>query len=163
MIPEEKLKGLGLALPPAPAAVGSYVPAVRVGDLVITSGQLPMLDGKLAFVGKVGRDLTLEQAAEAARQAALNAVAQVAALAGGLRRIKRILRIGVFVNSADGFTDQHKVGNGASDLLVAIFGDTGKHARAAIGVGELPLNAAVEIELMAEVGGGEGELESVRV
>lgn len=148
---EERLKQLGMSLPPAPTPVGSYVPYVRTGNLVFTSGQLPTREGKLVATGKVGRDLSLEQGAEAARVAVLNAVAQVAAAAGGLDRIVKIVRLAVFVNSADGFADQPKVANGASDLLVQIFGEAGKHARSALGANELPLNAAVEIEMIAEV------------
>jgi len=149
--PAQQLAQLGLQLPPPTAPVGSYVPFVKINDLVITSGQLPMRDGKLVAAGKVGRDLTLEQAAEAAKVAVLNALAQVAAAAGGLGNITRIVRLLVFVNSADGFTDQPKVANGASDLLVAIFGESGRHARSAVGVNELPLNGAVEIEMMAQI------------
>jgi enamine deaminase RidA (YjgF/YER057c/UK114 family) len=148
---EQRLEQLGLTLPPAPTPVGSYVPYVRTGNLVFTSGQLPTKDGKLQATGKVGRDVTIEQGADAAKIAVMNAVAQVAGAAGGIHRIKRIIRLGVFVNSADGFTDQPKVANGASDLLVSIFADAGKHARSAVGVNELPLNAAVEIEMIAEV------------
>lgn len=148
---EKRMQELGIALPAAPTPVGSYVPFVRTGNLVFTSGQLPTQDGKLQATGKVGADVTIEQAAEAARTAVMNAVAQVAGAAGGIDRIKRIVRLGVFVNSADGFTDQPKVANGASDLLVSIFGDAGKHARSAVGCNELPLNAAVEIEMTAEV------------
>lgn len=148
---QEKLAQLGLSLPPAPTPVGSYVPFVRTGNLVFTSGQLPTKDGKLQATGKVGKDVGVEQAAEAARTAVMNAVAQVAGAAGGLDRIRRIVRLGVFVNSADGFTEQPKVANGASDLLVSIFGEAGKHARSAVGCNELPLNAAVEIEMTAEV------------
>lgn len=151
MSAHEKLKELGLTLPPAPAPVGSYVPYVRSGNLVFTSGQLPTREGKLTATGKVGSDQSVEQAAEAARVAVMNAVAQVAAAAGGIDRIRQIVRLGVFVNSADGFTEQPKVANGASDLLVSIFGDAGKHARSAVGVNELPLNACVEIEMIAEV------------
>ena len=121
------------------------------GDVVYTSGQLPMRDGELVAAGKVGEALTIEQGAEAAQVAVLNALAQVAAAAGGLDKIERIVRLGVFVNSADGFTDQPKVANGASDLLVQIFGDAGRHARAAVGVNELPLNAPVEIEMIARI------------
>ena len=150
--PDGRLKELGITLPPAPAPVGSYVPFVRVGDLVFTSGQLPIREGKLTATGKVGTaGLSIDQAAEAAKVAVLNALAQVAAAAGGLANVTRIVRIGVFVNSADGFIDQPKVANGASDLLVAVFGDAGRHARSAVGVNELPLNAAVEIELIAQV------------
>lgn len=151
MSAHEKLKELGLTLPPAPAPVGSYVPYVRSGNLVFTSGQLPTREGKLTATGKVGSDQSVEQAAEAARVAVMNAVAQVAAAAGGIDRIRQVVRLGVFVNSADGFTEQPKVANGASDLLVSIFGDAGKHARSAVGVNELPLNACVEIEMIAEV------------
>jgi enamine deaminase RidA (YjgF/YER057c/UK114 family) len=151
MTHEERLRDLGLMLPPAPVPVGSYVPCVRAGNLVFTSGQLPMRDGKLAALGKVGKDLSMEEAGEAAKWATLNAVAQVAAAVGGINQIVRIVRLGAFVNSADGFTDQPKVANPASDLLVSIFAEAGKHARAAVGVNELPLNAAVEVELIAEV------------
>jgi len=147
----EQLKRLGLTLPPAPVPVGSYVPYVRVGNLVFTSGQLPTRDGKLVALGNVGQDVSLEEATEAARVAVMNALAQVAAAARGIDRIRRIVRLGVFVSSAAGFTDQPKVANGASDLLVSIFGDAGKHARSAVGVNVLPLNAAVEIEMVAEV------------
>lgn len=151
MTPEQRLAQLGLTLPAAPAPVGSYVPYVCTGKLVFTSGQLPTRDGKLIATGKVGRDLSIDQAAEAARVGMLNALAQVAAAAEGIGNIVRIVRLGVFVNSADGFTDQPKVANGASDLLVEIFGERGKHARAAVGVNELPLDAAVEIEMTAEI------------
>src|SRR5690606_34487548 len=109
-----RLLELGLTLPAAPPPVGSYVPCVVVGDLAVTSGQLPMRDGRLTATGKVGRDLDIAAAAEAARLAGLNALAQLASAAGGLDRVVRIVRLGVFVNSADGFTDQPKVANGAS-------------------------------------------------
>jgi enamine deaminase RidA (YjgF/YER057c/UK114 family) len=125
-----------------------------VDNLLITSGQLPLRDGRLISTGKVGSDLTLEQAAEAARAAALNAIAQLVALAKGFDRIARIVRVGVFVNSADGFTDQAKVANGASDLFVAIFGDAGRHVRTSVGVNELPLNAPVEVEVIAQIAPG---------
>ena len=151
--PIEKLKELGLTLPEAPKPVGSYLPCVRVGDLVFVSGQLPTRAGTLIVKGKVGTAVTIEQAAEGAKVAALNGLAQVAAAAGGLDNIVRIVRIGVFVNSGPGFTDQAKVANGASDFLVAVFGDAGRHARAAVGAAELPLDAAVEIELIVQVRG----------
>ena len=138
-------------MPPAPAPVGSYVPFVRIGDLVFTSGQLPVQEGKLTGQGKVGSALTTEQGAEAARVAVLNALSQVAAAAGGLSNVKRIVRLRLFVNSAAGFTDQAKVANGASDLLVAVFGDAGRHARAAVGVNELPLDSPVELEVIARL------------
>ena len=151
MTPQERLKELGYDLPPAPAPVGSYVPFVRAGDLVFTSGQLPVHDGKLTAAGKVGAAVTVEQGAQAARVAVLNALAQVAVAAGGLANVRRIVRLAVYVNSAAGFTDQPKVANGASDLLVAVFGDGGRHARSAVGVNELPLDSPVELELIAEV------------
>jgi enamine deaminase RidA (YjgF/YER057c/UK114 family) len=151
MNPEENLRNLGLVLPPAPAPVGAYLPAVTVGDLVITSGQLPMRDGRLVATGKVGEDVTPEAAAEAAKVAALNALAQIAAAAGGLQNVVRIVRLGVFVNSAPGFVSQPKVANGASELFVAVFGDAGRHARSAVGVNELPLDAAVEVEVTAQI------------
>jgi enamine deaminase RidA (YjgF/YER057c/UK114 family) len=155
MTPEEKLAQMGLSLPPAPPPVGSYLPALRVGDLVFTSGQLPMRDGKLIATGKVGGTniTSMSLAVEGARAATLNALAQVAAVAGGLSNVVRIVRLGVFVNSAPGFTEQPKVANAASDLLVSVFGDAGRHVRAAVGVNELPLDAAIEIELTAQVRG----------
>jgi enamine deaminase RidA (YjgF/YER057c/UK114 family) len=147
----ETMASLGIALPEVAKPVGSYVPAVQTGSLVVTSGQLPMREGSLVCTGKVGSDCTLEQAVDAAGVAAINALAAVAGVVGGVDRIERIVRVGVFVNSEPGFTDQPKVANGASDLLARIFGDAGTHARAAVGVSELPLNAAVELELMAQV------------
>lgn len=154
MTPSQRLKEAGITLPTPPAPVGSYVPGMRVGNLVMVSGQLPMADGKLTAAGRVGRDLTLEQAQAAARVCGLNALAIASDIAGGLDRIARIVRLAVFVNSADGFTDQPKVANGASDLMVEVFGDQGRHVRAAVGANELPLNAAVEVELIAELGEG---------
>lgn len=149
--PEKRLAELNLTLPPAPQPVGSYVPCKRAGNLLFVSGQLPTRDGQLVACGKVGTDVPLEAAAEAARVCILNGLAQLAATAGGLDQIAGIVRVGVFVNSADGFTDQAKVANGASDLLAEVFGEAGRHARAAVGVNELPLNAAVEIELIAQI------------
>ncbi len=147
----EQLARLGIILPPAPAPVGSYLPYVRTGNLVFTSGQLPMREGKLIATGKVGQDLSIEEAIEGARTAVLNALAQVAVAAGGLDHIRKIVRLGVFVNSAAGFADQPRVANGASNLLADILGDAGKHVRSAVGCNELPLNAAVEIEMIAEI------------
>jgi enamine deaminase RidA (YjgF/YER057c/UK114 family) len=151
--PSERLAALKLALPPSAAPVGSYVPAIKVGNLVMVSGQIPFHEGKLIATGKVGADLTLEQAQSAARQCGLNALAAAATAAGGIDHISRIVRLAVFVNSAPGFTDQPKVANGASDLMVEVFGEAGRHARAAVGACELPLDAAVEVELTAEVAG----------
>lgn len=149
--PTERLKELGLTLPPAPKAVGVYVPCVRHGDLLMLSGQIPMRDGQVQITGQVGFEKTLEQAQEAARICTLNALAIAADNAGGLDNIKRIVKVVVYVASHQGFTDQHKVANGASDLLVGIFGDAGRHARAAVGVAELPLNASVEVDVLFAV------------
>lgn len=151
MSPAQRLAEMGLSLPPAPPPVASYVPYLQVGDLVYISGQLPMQDGRLACTGKVGGVLSLEQGAACARTAVLNALAQLAAAAGGLEHVRQIVRLGVFVNSAPGFTEQAKVANGASDLLAAVFGDAGKHVRAAVGVNELPLDAPVEVEMIAQI------------
>jgi len=153
MTPEEKLAELGLALPPAPKPVGAYVPAVRTGNLVFVSGQLPMRDGQLLATGHVGREVTLEAAQLCARQAALNALAVVAAEIGGLAKVARIVRITGHVASAPGFTDQAKVLNAASELLAQVFGESGRHSRAALGAAELPLGAPVELEMIVEVKG----------
>ena len=151
MKPSERLAELTVPLPPVAPPAGSYVPAVRSGSFVFTSGQLPFRDGKLARTGKVPADVSLEEAADDAGAAVLNAVAAAAQTAGGLDAIKRIVRLTVFVNSSPGFTDQPKVANGASDLLKRIFAEAGKHARAAIGAAELPLGAPVEVELIVEL------------
>ena len=147
----EKLRELGLELPPVAAPVGAYVPAVRAGKLIFTAGQLPMREGKLLAAGKVPTEVPLEPAAQAARQACLNALAAAAAEAGSLEAITRVVRLNVFVNSAAGFTDQAKVANGASELLGQLFGDAGRHSRCAVGVAELPLNEPVELDLIVEV------------
>jgi len=149
--PSHRLRELKLTLPSVVRPVGSYVPAMRTGSWALVSGQIPIRDGKIEFTGKVGRDLTLERGIEAARLCGLNALAAAADAAGGIDCIRRIVRLAVFVNSAPGFTDQPKVANGASDLMAEIFGEAGRHVRAAVGAAELPLNAAVEVELMAEV------------
>ena len=153
MKPSEQLAELRIILPTVVTPVGSYVPAIRTGQLVMTSGQIPMKKGKLMFEGKVPGDLSLEEAAEAASLCALNALAAAADAAGGIDKISRIIHVGAFVNSSPGFTDQAKVANGASDLLVKIFRDAGRHTRAAVGVAELPLNAAVELDLIVELAG----------
>lgn len=154
MTPTQRLAELGITLPEPPKPVGSYVAGLRTGNLVLVSGQIPIEAGVITVKGKVGADVTVEQAAAAAGTCALNALSIAADTAGGLDRITRIVRLAVYVNSAPGFTDQPKVANGASDLMVAIFGDAGRHVRAAVGNNELPLDAAVEVELMAEVRGG---------
>jgi enamine deaminase RidA (YjgF/YER057c/UK114 family) len=149
--PAERLAALGLTLPPVVAPVAAYVPAVRTRGFVYVSGQLPMIDGKLPAVGKVGGEVSAADAAGLARTCALNAVAAAAAVAGGLDGIRRIVKVTGFVASAPGFTGQPQVVNGASELLIEVFGEDGRHARSAIGVAELPLNAPVEVELIAEV------------
>lgn len=145
-----RLRELGITLPPVAKPVAAYVPAIRSGDTVYTSGQLPMVDGVLAYTGKVGADVSDADAKDAARIAALNALAAVDALAG-VDNIESIVKVVGFVASADGFTGQPGVVNGASELLGEIFGDIGAHARSAVGVAELPLGAPVEIELIVEV------------
>ena len=153
MSPSQRLRERDIALPPATVPVGSYVAGIRVGNLVMVSGQIPMAGGKMTAVGKVGRDVSLDEAARAARLCGLNALAVAADTAGGIDAIARIVRLAVYVNSAPGFTDQPKVANGASDLMVEVFGEAGKHVRAAVGANELPLDAAVEVELIAELRG----------
>ena len=149
--PAERLAALGLTLPPVAAPVAAYVPAVRTGRYVYTSGQLPTVDGKLPAVGKVGAEVSAQDAAGMARTCALNALAAAASAAGGLEAIRRIVKVTGFVASAPGFGGQAQVINGASELLIEVFGEDGKHSRSAIGVAELPLNAPVEVELIAEV------------
>ncbi|MCP4248551.1 MAG: RidA family protein [bacterium] len=151
MTHSERLASLELTLPDVASPVGSYVPALSVGGEVYTSGQLPMCDGRLTCTGKVGADATVEEAAAAAEVAVLAGVAAIASVVGGLDRIEQIVRVCVYVNSAPGFTEQPKVANGASDLLARIFGDAGRHVRSAVGVAELPLDAAVELELLARI------------
>lgn len=151
--PEERLAGLGLTLPPVAAPAGSYVPAQRSGSLVYTAGQLPLVDGKLLATGKVGDTVTAEEAAELARVCVLNALAAAASVAGGLPAITRIVKVTGFVASAPGFTGQPQVVNGASNLLTEVFGAAGRHARSAVGVAVLPLDAPVEVELIAETAG----------
>ncbi|MEV6136630.1 RidA family protein [Nocardia sp. NPDC051990] len=147
---EKNLAQLGLTLPPVVAPVAAYIPAIRTGSLVYTSGQLPFVDGQLSATGKVGAEVSLEQANEAAKLCALNAIAAVHDLVG-LDAVVRIVKVVGFVASAPGFTDQPQVINGASELLGAVFGDAGVHARSAVGVAELPRNTPVEVELIAEV------------
>ncbi|MGW2145599.1 RidA family protein [Nonomuraea bangladeshensis] len=151
MTPEEKLTELGLTLPEVVKPVAAYVPAVRTGNLVYTSGQVPIVDGKPAGTGKLGAEVSLEQGYEMARICALNALAALKAEVGDLTKIVRIVKVVVFVASDPSFTDQPKVGNGASELLGEVLGEAGKHARSAVGVAALPLNVPVEVELIAEV------------
>ena len=151
--PEDRLAALGLALPPVAAPVAAYVPAVRSGPYVYTAGQLPLADGKLPRTGKVGAQVSVDEAAELARTCALNALAAVASVAGGLSAVTRIVKVTGFVASDPSFTGQPLVVNGASELLLEVFGEAGRHARSAVGVAVLPLDAPVEVELIAEVTG----------
>ncbi len=151
MTPEEKLAEMGLAVPEVAKPVASYVPAVRSGHHVFTSGQLPMRQGQLLTTGKVGGEVTVDEAVECARQCALNALAAVRAEVGDLSAVKRIVKVVVFVASTPDFTGQPGVANGASELFGEAFGDIGQHARSAVGVPVLPLDAPVEVELVVEV------------
>jgi enamine deaminase RidA (YjgF/YER057c/UK114 family) len=148
---KEKLSDLGLTLPTAATPVAAYVPAVKSGNLIFTAGQLPVVDGKLVNEGKVGSDVTAEVAKELAQICALNALAAIS-LVADLDQVERVVRVGGFVNCAPGFIAIPGVVNGASEFLIKIFGDVnGKHARTAVGVAELPLNAPVEIELIVQL------------
>lgn len=151
MSPETKLAELGVTLPAVAAPAGAYVPTARSGNYVYASGQVPFRDGAIETTGKVGAEVSLEQAQADARQCAINLIAALKAEVGELSRVKRIVKLLVFVASAPDFTDQPKVGNGASDFIVEVFGEAGRHARSAIGVAQLPLGVPVEIELIAEV------------
>ena len=148
---EERLKELGHELPPAPEAVGFYIPVIRTGNLVVTSGQLPFVGKEIVFSGKLGAELHEQEGFDAARVCALNALAQIKACVGDLDKVKRIVRVEGNVHSAPGFQGQPHVLNGASELLVEVFGEKGKHARTALGINEMPLNAAVQISIWAEV------------
>ena len=148
---ELRLKELGIELPASPKPVANYVPVVRVGDLLFLSGVLPSNEGQLVFTGKLGAEVSIEQGVAAAKLAVLNALAIVKAEAGSLDRVKRIVKMVGHIASAPGFTDQPHVLNGASDLLVAVFGEAGRHARVAVGAAELPRQAPIEIELIVQV------------
>jgi len=149
---ETRLAELGIALPQPAAPVASYVPVVVAGGLAHVSGQLPFIDGALVS-GRLGEDVDLDLGARAARACALMILAQLNAALGSLDRVERVVKLGAFVNSAAGFTDQPKVANGASDLMVEVFGEAGKHARSAVGVPVLPLGAAVEVDAIVALGG----------
>jgi enamine deaminase RidA (YjgF/YER057c/UK114 family) len=149
--PEERLAAMGLSVPEVAKPVAAYVPAVRSGNHVYTSGQLPMREGQLITTGKVGGEVSPEEAVECAKQCALNAIAAVRAEVGDLAQVKRIVKVVAFVASTPDFTGQPGVANGASELFGEVFGDAGRHARSAVGVPVLPLDAPVEVELIVEV------------
>jgi enamine deaminase RidA (YjgF/YER057c/UK114 family) len=149
--PEERLAAMGLSVPEVAKPVAAYIPAVRSGNHVYTSGQLPMREGQLITTGKVGGEVSPEEAVECARQCALNAIAAVRAEVGDLAQVKRIVKVVAFVASTPDFTGQPGVANGASELFGEVFGDAGRHARSAVGVPVLPLDAPVEVELIVEV------------
>lgn len=148
---EEKLKQMGITIPETAKPLAAYIPAMQIGNLVMTSGQVPISAGVVKYSGKVGKDLTEEEGKAAAKLCAMNCLSAVKSVIGSLDKIKRVLKLTVFVSSAEGFTAQPKVANGASEFIVEIFGEAGKHVRSAVGVSELPLNSAVEIEMIVEV------------
>ena len=150
---DAKLADLKIELPKAAAPVANYVPTVAIGNTLYVSGQVTVWNGEFKYVGKLGKDFGVEDGQKAARLCGLNIIAQTrAALGGDLDRVKRIAKLGVFVNSTDDFTDQPKVANGVSDLMVEVFGEAGKHARFAVGTNVLPLNLAVEVDAVIEIG-----------
>jgi enamine deaminase RidA (YjgF/YER057c/UK114 family) len=149
--PESRLAALGLTLPTVVPPVAAYVPAVRTGSYVYTAGQIPVVNGELTATGKVGADVGVAEASALARTCALNALAAVASVTGSLAAVRRIVKVTGFVASAPDFTQQAQVINGASELLIAVFGEAGRHARSAVGMAVLPLDAPVEVELIAEV------------
>ncbi|WP_414661561.1 RidA family protein [Horticoccus sp. 23ND18S-11] len=153
MNPEAKLAELGLTLPTPPAAAGSYVPTVRTGNLLFCAGTIAVFNGQQTHVGQVGREQTIETAKKAAEVCILNTLANIKAAVGSLDRVSRIVMVTGFVNAVDGFADSPSVINGASDLLVKVFGEAGKHARAAVAVNGLPRGTTVEVQVVAEVNG----------
>ena len=148
---EDKLHELGITLPEAPTAVAAYQPWVRTGNLIFTSGQLPWRDGEIAYAGKLGAEISDEYGYQAARQCALNAIAQLQAATGDLNKIQKIVRIEGYVHCSDGFRGHPQVLNGASDLVAEIFGERGQHTRLALGINEMPLDAAVQLAMTAEI------------
>ncbi len=148
---EERIKELGFQLPEAPKPVAAYIPALVEGSLVFTSGQIPVVKGNIKYTGKIGDKLTVEEGQKAAEICALNCLSVVKDIIGSLDKIERIVKLTVFVNSADGFSSQHLVANGASGLIGKIFGEKGKHVRSAVGVNELPLDVPVEIEMIVKI------------
>ena len=148
---EARLTSLGIQLPPPPPAVAAYEPWMRTGNLVLTSGQLPWLNGEMAFSGKCGAEITEDQGYQAARQCAINAIAQLKAAAGDLDRVRQIVKVEGYVHTSPGFRGHPQVLNGASELIRSVFSERGRHARLAVGIDEMPLNAAVQICVTAEI------------
>lgn len=148
---EKKMEEMGIEIPEAPKPVAAYVPAVKIGDFVYTSGQIPFVKGDLKYKGKIGKDLDEKEGYEAARVCALNCLSAIKGIVGSLDKIEKVVKVTGFVNSAPGFNLQPKVVNGASELLGEIFGEAGQHARSAVGVSELPIDAAVEVEMIVKV------------
>jgi enamine deaminase RidA (YjgF/YER057c/UK114 family) len=150
---KNRLRELHIDLPEAPKPLAAYVPASRTRELIYTSGQLPMVNGKLVSAGKVGATISIEEAKAAARVCAVNCLSAAVSVLEPLESIEQVLKLSVFVNSADGFTGQPEVANGASELMLEVFGEKGKHARAAVGVAELPRDASVEVEMIVTASG----------
>lgn len=148
---EEKLKELGYQLPETPKPVAAYVPALKVDNLVFTAGQIPSVKGELKYKGKLGKDIMIDEGRKAAEICVLNCLAAINGIIGGLDKIEQVIKLTVFVNSTESFTNQPQVANGASELLERILGEKGKHVRSAVGVNELPLDAAVEIEMIVKI------------
>ncbi len=148
---EEKIKELGYEFPEAPKPVAAYVPALKVDNLVFTAGQIPSIKGELKYKGKLGKDIMIDEGRKAAETCALNCLAAIKGVTGSLEKIEQIVKLTVFVNSTESFVNQPQVANGASEMLQKIFGEKGKHARSAVGVNELPLDAAVEIEMIVKI------------
>lgn len=148
---EERLRELGIEIPDAPKPLAAYVPALKVNDLVYTAGQLPMVSGQLKYAGKLGKDISEDDAQKAAEICAVNCLSAIKSVIGSLDNIERIIKLVVFVNSSEEFIAQPKIANGASEFIVKVFGEAGKHVRSAVGVSQLPLNAPVEIEMIVKV------------
>ncbi len=148
---EEKIKELGFTLPEAPKPLAAYVPAVIAGDFVFTAGQLPLANGELKYTGKLGKEVSEVDGKKASEICALNCLSAIKGVVGELNRVEQVIKLTVFVNSAEGFTNQPIVANGASELMEKIFGKNGSHARSAVGVNELPKNAPVEIEMIVKI------------
>ena len=151
MTVEEKLQSMGITIPETPKPVAAYVPARRVNNLVFSSGQIPVVKGELKFKGKLGAEISKEQGYEAAKICALNGLSSIKSLIGNLDLIEQVVKVVGFVASANGFTEQPAVINGASEFLLAVFGERGKHARSAVGVAELPLGVPVEVEMVVQI------------